>query len=280
MTPLRVTAVLSGGGVKAAAHLGAVRALVEFGLSPTRYIGTSMGAVMAAALAAGREPAGIFETAAGLRRRDLARLSAGALVRGVFAEALLHPEPLERALEMLVPARHFGELIHPLTVTAVDLDSGLLVRFGAGGEEALLHDALYAACALPLWYPPRVLGGRRLADGGLRGPLPLEVAGEFPADLLVAVDAGPGTDAVPRTGRMAPPPLLRIHGEATGALMARTTELEVALWRATPNRPELIYLRPVAERGATFAVREITRYEKAGYESTMAALAERQKARA
>ena len=67
----------------------------------------------------------------------------------------------------------FSDLLHPLTVTAVDLDSGQLVRLGAGGEDALLQDALYAACALPLWFPPRIIRGRRLADGGLRGPLPL-----------------------------------------------------------------------------------------------------------
>ncbi|MEK6597565.1 MAG: patatin-like phospholipase family protein, partial [Gemmatimonadota bacterium] len=173
MTGRRVTVVLSGGGVKAAAHLGAVRALTEAGIHPTRYVGTSMGAVMAAALAAGATPEEILERARGIRRRDVARLSAAALVQGVFATALLHDEPLRQTIARLVPLKRFDQMSLPLTVTAADLDTGEEVRFGTGGEEAPLMEALYASCALPLWYPPAELNGRRLAEGGLRGPLPL-----------------------------------------------------------------------------------------------------------
>jgi NTE family protein len=274
MSPRRVTAVLSGGGVKAAAHLGAARALREAGLAPSRYVATSMGAVMAASLAAGASPEEVVERARALRRHDFVRLSAAAMLQGLFATALLHAEPLRRTVARLVPATRFDQLDVPLTVTATDLETGELVCFGDGGDDAPLLDALYAACALPVWLPPGEIGGRRLADGGLRGPLPLEVAARFASDLVVAVDAGPGTDAVPRTGRLAPPPLVRIHNEATGALMSRATELELALWRATPGRPRLVYLRPVAERGTTFAVQHLGRYAEAGYEEARRALAE------
>ena len=47
----RVVAALSGGGAKAAAHVGAMRALGEAGLAPAQYVGTSMGAVIGAAFA-------------------------------------------------------------------------------------------------------------------------------------------------------------------------------------------------------------------------------------
>ncbi len=274
-SPPRVTAVLSGGGVKAAAHLGAVRAMGEAAVAPTRYIGTSMGAVMAAGLAAGLTPAELLERARGIRRRDVARLSPAALVQGFFATALLHPEPLQRTLARLVPATRFDQLPIPLTVTAADLDTGALVVFGAGGEDAPLLDALYASCALPLWYPPHEMAGRRLADGGLRGPLPLSTAARFAADLVVAVDAGPGFDAVPATGRLAPPPLIRMHTQATGVLMANNSELELSLWKKSPERPPLVYVRPVAERGATFALRNLARYEQEGYEAARKALAAR-----
>jgi NTE family protein len=275
MTPPRITLVLSGGGMKATAHLGAVRALQEAGLTPTRYVGTSMGAVMGAGLAAGLTPEDVMERTRTLRRHDLVRLSAAALLQGYFATALLHPEPLQRTLARLIPVTSFDELKLPLTVTTTDLDTGQLVCFGDRGETAPLLDALYASCALPIWFPPGLIDGRRLADGGLRGPVPLSVAARFPADLVVAVDAGPGTDAVPRTGRLAPPPLVRIHGDAVGALMARTTELEVALWRASEERPRLIYVRPIAERGMTFAVQDAGRYEEAGYSATREALKDR-----
>jgi len=260
-----VTLVLSGGGAKATAHLGAVRALRETGLEPTRFVGTSMGAVMGTMLAAGLTPEAVFELVRGVRRHDVARVSAAALVQGLFATALLHAEPLQRTLARLLPVTEFGQLRWPLTVTTADLDSGELVCFGDGGEDAPLLTVLYAACALPLWYPPETWQGRRLADGGLRGVLPLQVAARFPTDLVVAVDAGPGFDTVPAEGRLAPPPLIRMHNDSTNVLMADNTELELALWRATPGRPPMLYIRPTVERGATFALHHLERYEEAGY---------------
>lgn len=269
----RVTAVLSGGGAKASAHLGAVRALREAGLEPGRYVGTSMGAVMAAMLAAGLTPEAVIDRIRGVRRHDVARLSAASLVQGLFATALLQPEPLERTISRLLPVTAFDQLRMPLTITAADLDTGELVCFGDGGVDAPLATALAASCALPLWFPPALWEGRRLADGGLRGALPLGVAARFESDLVVAVDAGPGFDALPATGKLAPPPLIRMHNDSMGALMAANTELELALWRATPDRPPLLYVRPVVERGATFALHQAGRYAEAGYEAARAAMA-------
>lgn len=266
--------VLSGGGVKAAAHLGAIRALREAGIAPTRYVATSMGAVIAAMLATGETPEQVFERMRWVRRHDVAKLRARGLVQGLFATALLHTEPMERTIARLVPQTRFGELAVPLTVTAADLDSSELVAFGVGGEDVPLRDALLAACALPPWYAPVALGGRRLADGGLRSVLPLGAAGRFPADLIVAVDAGPGTDAAPASGRLAPPPLVRVFGDAMHSLMSANTEFEVALWRARPGNPPLLYVRPETERGATFAVHEFPRYEQAGYDAAVRALRE------
>jgi NTE family protein len=271
----RVTALLSGGGVKAAAHLGAVRALREAGLAPTRYVGTSMGAVMGAALAAGLGPDEVIERMRGIRRRDVARLSAASVMQGVFATALLQAEPLQRTLARVLPVTRFDDLVLPLTVTAVDLDTGEQVCFGHGGEDAPLLDALYASCALPLWYPPLEIGGRRLADGGLRGVLPLRVAARFETDLVAAVDAGPGFDALPATGRLAPPALFRLHNESTNVLMSAHTELELELWRATEGRPELLYIRPTVEHGATFALDHFERYEEAGRVAAEAVLESR-----
>ncbi len=268
MTGPQVTVVLSGGGVKAAAHLGAVRALIEAGLHPTRYVGTSMGAVMAAALAAGGRPEEILDRARGIRRRDVARLSAAALVQGLFATALLHDEPLRQTIARLVPLERFDQMVLPLTVTAADLDTGEEVRFGTGGEAAPLMEALYASCALPLWYPPAELNGHRLADGGLRGPLPLSTAASFAADLVIAVDAGPGFDALPSAGRLAPPAFLKAHLDALGVMMAFATEMELDLWRLSPARPRLVYVRPAVERGATFAVGQFAHYETEGYQTT------------
>jgi NTE family protein len=268
----RITAVLSGGGAKATSHLGAIRALREAGMLPTRYVATSMGGVLAALLAEGRTPEAAFARVRGVKRRDVARLRAAGLVQGLWAGSLLHPEPLQRTIAGLVDARTFAELELPLTITASDLDSSGVVVFGDGGDEAPILDALFATCALPPWYPPVIITGRRLADGGLRGVLPLSVAGRFEADLVVAVDAGPGTDAAPVTGRLAPPPFVRSFTEVMHVMMSVNTELAVALWRKSPDLPPLLYVRPDTERGATFATGQFGRYEQAGFDAAARAI--------
>jgi NTE family protein len=266
-----VTLVLSGGGAKSAAHVGAARALQETGLAPARYVATSMGAVIAAALAAGL---GRDSLLAGLARAGRAGVVRDpfALVRGLFARSLLRPGPFRQAVERLVPARRFAELAVPLTVTVTELDTGRLLVFGAEGEDAPLVDVLCASCALPVYYPPVVLGGRRCGDGGLRGPLPLDVAGRIARETVVAVDVGPGFDAAGPGPSAAAPPMVRAHDDALGALMAQATAAQLALWRADPARPPLIYVRPRVERGATFRVDRVHRYADDGYAAAREAL--------
>jgi len=268
----RVTVVLSGGGVKAAAHLGALETLAHRGIIPQRLIGTSMGAVVAAGLAAGLSIAEVRDRLSQVDRDDVAALDRKALFLGIFAEALLKGQRLRDTLARLLPVETFEELKLPLSVTAADLDTGELVIFGQGGESVPLADALYASCALPVLYPPALIGGRRLADGGLRAVLALEVAARFDADLVVAIDVGPGIDARPATNTRPPPALVRAHNDAQFVLMATNTRLTVDLWRRTPGRPPLLYLRPAVTRGDTFATSEVAEYIEAGRAAARAAL--------
>lgn len=266
--------VLSGGGAKAAAHLGAWRALVETGARPSRIIATSMGAVVAAALARGEEPDHLLERIAAIGPRGVMK-SPLAPMQGMFAASLLRPAPFRAALADFVRARSFEELAVPLTVTTTDLDTGALVAFGAGANGATppLVDVLVAACALPFYLPPVLLGGRRLADGGLHGALPLELAADLGAERVVAVDVGPGFDPEPPApGTRRLPSLVRAHDEATGILMAHATAVALALWRATAGRPPLIYIRPRLERAATFRVDRVREYAEVGYQATRDAL--------
>lgn len=270
MNPRRVIAVLSGGGAKAAAHVGAFRALDAAGLTPTHYVATSMGAVIAAGLAAGLAPAELLQRIARAGNRGAVR-ERFVPVAGLYLRSLLRPEPLRRVIAEFVAVQSFAELAVPLTVTVTDLDCGALIRLGAGAEDAPLVDALYASCALPVFYPPAMIAGRRCADGGLRGAIPLGAAAELPADLVVAVDVGPGFDEAPAAAPPMPA-LLRAHHEATGILMAANSAAHVALWRAEPGRAPLLYVRPRAERHATFRVERAGVYAEEGYRATMETL--------
>jgi NTE family protein len=263
----RVVAVFSGGGAKALAHLGAWRALREVGITPVHIVATSFGAVIGAALAAGRSPEEIASHFSEFSRKDVAALDPLSLFKGFFAKSLLKDAPLRSTIARLVPARRFEDLEIPLTVTATDLDTGELKLFVTGDLQA----ALYASCALPLYYPPAVIDGRRYADGGLRAVLPLEPAARIPADVVVAVSVGPGFDEVllPSVRPSAVPPLVRAHGESERIMMAAQTERQIAAWG---GGAKLIVVRAVAEKEATFRLEDAGRFMRVGYEATKAAL--------
>jgi NTE family protein len=263
--------VLSGGGAKTAAHLGACRALREAGFEPAWYVGTSMGAVVAAGLASGVGNDELLERMIELGTRGIAR-DPLAPVAGLYLRSLLKPAPFRAAIEALLPGRQFSDLGLPLTVTAVDLDSGELVLFGAGAQTAPLVDVLCASCALPMYYPPVIINGRRFGDGGLRCVVPLEPAAELDVDLVLAVDVGPGFD-LPAAGEAARmPPLVRAHDDAMGILMAANTESQLTLWRLDPARRPLVYVRPRTERNATFRVDRVRDYAAEGRRATREAL--------
>ena len=289
----RVVLVLSGGGAKALAHAGAFRALEQAELVPSHIIATSMGAVVGAALGAGMPFDQVRRRAMGIRRKDVAPFDPLALLMGLFARSLFPASALRRAIARIVPKTRFEYLRIPLTVTATDLDSGELLLLGGPerrgsdldrrGRDIELSDALYASCALPLYFPPLEADGRRLGDGGLRAVLPLAPARalEPSADLFVAVHVGPGFDERPLTNGDQPQPpdapvpariprVVRTHGEAMRIMMAEQAERAVADW--PKDGPRLVYVRAVAEREATFAVDRIQEYVEMGYQATKKAL--------
>lgn len=290
----KVVLVLSGGGAKALAHAGAFRALEQADLIPSHIVATSMGAVVGAALGAGLPFDQIRRRAMGIRRKDVAPFDPLVLVMGLFARSLFPASALRRAIARIVPKTRFEYLRIPLTVTATDLDSGELLLLGGPerrssetdrrGREIELADALYASCALPLYFPPLEAEGRRLGDGGLRAVLPLGPAREVvkDADLFVAVHVGPGFDerGPSSNGDQPPSPdapipariprVVRSHGEAMRIMMAEQAARALADW--PKDGPRLVYVRPVAEREATFAVERVQEYVEMGYQATKKAL--------
>jgi len=141
------TLALGGGGGRGWAHLGVARALEACGLRPRRIVGTSMGAIIGAALAAGRTPDEIEE---GGRRTSLYRH----VRRGRLA--LFDPRPLLERLAADLGDPLIEDLPTPLGITTFDLVRGRPRLITAGR----LIDALEVSIAVPLFFPPR-----RDADG-------------------------------------------------------------------------------------------------------------------
>lgn len=263
--------VLGGGGAKAAAHLGAARALREVGLEPVHYVGTSMGSVVAAALAAGSDPGELLERFGRVTASDVLRREPFGWLRGWWAPAVFRSDVLRRFVERMVPVRSFDELQVPCTITAVERQSGRSLAFGTRGEAAPLVDVLMASCALPPYFRAVSVNGRECCDGGVRAPLPLQAAEGIDCDLVVAVDVGPGFDET-GTPVIDPPPFLAAADTAIGWLMAGTTALVRDRWERMPGLPPLLYVRPTSDRGATFAVERIGEYGRAGERAMREAL--------
>ncbi|MGH2428614.1 MAG: patatin-like phospholipase family protein [Candidatus Limnocylindria bacterium] len=136
------TLALGGGGARGWAHVGVARALRDRGLGPARIVGTSMGALVGAGLAAGRTPEEIVQAAGRLRVYRLVRK------RGRFA--LFDPRPLLERLALDMGDPQIEDLPTPLGVTAFDLVAGRPTLITRGR----LTDALERSIAVPLLFPP------------------------------------------------------------------------------------------------------------------------------
>jgi NTE family protein len=262
--------------MKAMAHVGALHALAECGVAPAEIIATSGGALVGALAAGGLGYEEMVRLVTRIRAEDLvvpARVDV--LLRGLGASSVLRPGPLRDLLARLLPVNDFGHLRVPLRITATDLDSGELVVFGAAGRtDCSVAEAVYASMALPVYFPPARLGGRRYADGGIRAALPLDQAASAGADVVVAVDVGP-VPFGPAPGERPVPALVELADRALAIAMADQKARTIAAWRSAAGRPPLVLVTPAVDPHGTFAFDRTAAFIEAGYRATHAALAAR-----
>jgi len=188
--------VLSGGANLGSVHVGMVRALLEAGIKPDVIVGTSIGAVNAAYLAA--DPS--LEQVDELQRlwceakaRDIFPLNPIANCRALFKEgALFSPHCWRRFVERRAPYRNIEDAAVPLRITATDYEEGRSVVFDSGP----LVDAIMASTALPAIFPPYRIDDRLYLDGAISDQLPLKVA----------LDGGVDTIFVMAVSVPSPPP--------------------------------------------------------------------------
>ncbi|HSL72212.1 MAG TPA: patatin-like phospholipase family protein [Longimicrobiales bacterium] len=264
----RVFVVFGGGGVKGMAHAGAWRAIEEAGLPVAELIGTSIGGLVAACLAGGYGWAKLYELSAALTKQDIVALNRWSLLlNGIRQPSVFQGEPLRTYIDSVLPVRDFSELELPVSMNAVDLETGETVWFGAAGrQDVSVIDAVYATCALPLFYPPAELDGAHLVDGGVRDGLPVQLAADRGATTIVAVDVGAG--AVRDSGDTVAKGLVAIHHRVTEIMgYARKREL-LDNWTG----PRLIYVRPRLDEYSTFDFGQTGYFLEEGYRSTKDAL--------
>jgi NTE family protein len=136
------TLALGGGGARGWAHIGVARALEAQGLHPARVVGTSMGAIIGAGIAAGHSAA---QMEAAARRISVYRLMGK---RARFA--LFDPRPLLERMAADLVDPNIEDFPTPLGITTYDLVAGRPRLI----TEGRLVDALEMSIAVPLFFPP------------------------------------------------------------------------------------------------------------------------------
>lgn len=197
--PLGTAFVLSGGGNHGAAQVGMLQALLEAGITPDVIVGTSVGALNGAALAADPTLEGVLRLEKLWRRTRAEHIFPGGRIKRAWALVgggthLCPNRGLVGLIDGVVPNMDFGDLVVPLRVIATDLNSGEEVVFAAGS----LKPALLASAALPGTFPPVPHDSRLLIDGGVVDNVPLShaFAGPVARVFVLNVTAAAGADAL------------------------------------------------------------------------------------
>jgi len=180
---LCVGIVLSGGGARGFAHIGALRALERAGAKFDVVAGTSMGAILGALYATGASAEDLYQLAVRTNWRDVVDLS--------LKTGLLKGDRLEGFLAEQLPAT-FEELKRPLAVIATDIESGEEVLMCEGD----LLSAVRASASFPGAFEPVHIAGRTLADGGIVNNLPINAASWLGANRVIALDVTPPRQSV------------------------------------------------------------------------------------
>jgi len=221
----RIGLVLSGGGARGIAHLGVVKVLEELRVPVDFVTGTSMGAVVGGLYASGLSTAELEELLRTIDwndilddrpdrkklpyRRKVDDLTLQTRIELGFSDGKLRfPSGLVPGHKLGVVLRSltlhtagvedFDEFAIPFRAVATDISNGEMVVLGRGD----LADAIRASMAVPGAFAPVVLDGRPLVDGGLVRNLPVDVAREMGADIIIAVDVGVPLEATHRLPTM------------------------------------------------------------------------------
>ncbi|MEP3275655.1 MAG: patatin-like phospholipase family protein [Stappiaceae bacterium] len=205
----KIAIALGAGGARGIAHIHALQALDDLGITPVAITGTSIGAIMGAAFASGMTGEDIHEYVDQLfnnRRQLLARLFKirPESVRQFMDDGGIRfgEINIERVLEVFLPPdipENYSELNIPLRVVATDYYQNRDRFF----SEGLLRPTLAASAAMPAIFLPVIIDGHVFIDGGTTNPAPFDDLSTL-ADIVVAIDVsgGPKGDPGTRPGKI------------------------------------------------------------------------------
>ncbi|MDB5138640.1 MAG: rssA [Mucilaginibacter sp.] len=175
----KVALVLSGGGARGIAHIGAIEELEKRGFKITSIAGTSMGALIGGVYALGKME--IYKH----WLLTLDRMKVFRLVDFTFSgQGLVKGEKLFNKLRELIDDANIEDLKMPYAAIAADIINKKEVVFTKGS----MLDAIRASIAIPTILTPVRTEDGMLVDGGVINSLPIEHVKRTPGDILVVVN--------------------------------------------------------------------------------------------
>lgn len=174
-----IALVLSSGGARGYAHIGAIKVLENNGFRITSVAGTSMGALVGGIYATGQ--LNLFEEwICSLDVREVLKLTDFTISK----KGLVKGKKVIEKIKEIVPDRNIEDLEIPYCAVATDIIEGREVVFTKGN----LYEAIRASISIPTVFQPYKIGNNYYVDGGLMNPIPVNRVWRSTNDLLVVVD--------------------------------------------------------------------------------------------
>ncbi|TCB67202.1 patatin-like phospholipase family protein [Acinetobacter sp. ANC 4178] len=172
-----VALVLGSGGARGYAHIGVIQVLEQYGIHPDFIVGTSAGSVVGSIYASGKNAQQLREIALNMKANDVrdVKLAMTGFFDGQKVQDYVNEQVLSTPLELLKT---------PMYVVATELKEGKKVVFNYGNT----GQAVRASVSIPSMFIPTKIAGDEYVDGGLVSPVPVNVARELGADIVIAVD--------------------------------------------------------------------------------------------
>ena len=174
-----IALVLSSGGARGLAHIGAIEELESHGYHISSIAGCSMGALIGGVYAAGK----LNEFREWMKTIDRKKML-GLIDFSLSLNHIVKGTRIIEAIMEFVPDVNIEDLPIPYCAVATDLKAGREVMFRKGS----LFKAIRASISLPSFYEPVTLNEMILIDGGIINPLPLNRVKRQSGDILVGVD--------------------------------------------------------------------------------------------
>ncbi len=177
----KIALVLGGGAARGFAHVGVIRALEQEKIPINMIIGTSVGSLIGAIYANDLNSFELEWTAFTLEKDSLFDYG---ILNAFTGMGMAKGERLEEFVRTKIATTNIENMKLPFTAVATDLNRGTRVVLNRGSVAKAVH----ASSAIPGVFAPVDYQGRLLVDGGVLDNIPIDVAREEGADIVIAVD--------------------------------------------------------------------------------------------